>query len=79
MDYAIIKPIVEEKEIVIDKGSLKTKRKFSFLLEAGDEILENREFWANDEVEVVIDYKYTNDKRPKEKIKIYKIKEVLRC
>ncbi len=78
MDYSIVRVDVEEKEIIIDKGSLKTKRKFSFLLEEGELILEKGEFWANDEVEVVVSYSHSDDKRPKEKIKIYKIKKIER-
>ncbi len=78
MDYSIIKPKVKKEVIKIDIGSLKTKRKFAFLLEEGDIILENREYYANDDVEVVISYSLTESKRPKEEITIYKIEKIER-
>jgi hypothetical protein len=78
MHYSIIKPKCKKEIIEIDKGSLKTKRKFAFLLEVGDKILNNREFYANDEVEVVVDYSFTDSKRPKEKIEIYTIEDIER-
>ncbi|ACV24066.1 hypothetical protein [Methanocaldococcus fervens] len=78
MHYSIIKPKCKKDVVEIDKGSLKTKRKFAFLLEIGDKILENKEFWANDEVEVVVDYSFTDSKRPKEKIEIYTIEDIKR-
>ena len=78
MHYSIIKPKCKKEIIEIDKGSLKTKRKFAFLLEVGDKILNNREFYANDEVEVVVDYSFTDPKRPKEKIEIYTIEDIER-
>lgn len=46
MHYSIIKPKCKKEIIEIDKGSLKTKRKFAFLLEIGDKILNNKEFYA---------------------------------
>ncbi|AIJ05675.1 hypothetical protein JH146_0829 [Methanocaldococcus bathoardescens] len=78
MHYSIIKPKCKKEIIEIDKGSLKTKRKFAFLLEIGDKILDNKEFWANDEVEVVVDYYFTDSKRPKEKIEVYIIEDIER-
>ncbi len=78
MHYSIIKPKCKKEVIEIDKGSLKTKRKFAFLLEVGDKILKNKEFWANEDVEVVVDYSFTNSKRPKEKIEIYIIENIER-
>ncbi|ENN96169.1 hypothetical protein J422_03903 [Methanocaldococcus villosus KIN24-T80] len=78
MDYSFIKPIFREKIIDIDKGSLKTKRKFAFLLEKGDVLLEKREFYANDEVEVVDNYQITDSNRPKEKIKLYIIEDIIK-
>ena len=79
MHYSTIKPIVDEEEIIIDKGSLKTKRKFAFLLEKGDKILINKIYNVNDEVEVLIDYSFSEkSKRPKETIKIYKIEELVK-
>ncbi|MCQ6254676.1 hypothetical protein [Methanocaldococcus sp.] len=78
MHYSIIKPKCKKEVIEIDKGSLKTKRKFAFLLEIGDKILKNKEFWANEDVEVVEDYSFTNSKRPKEKIEIYTIENIER-
>ena len=79
MHYSTIKPIVDEEKLLIDKGSLKTKRKFAFLLEEGDIILVNRTMEVNEEVEVLIDYSYTEkSKRPKESINIYKIKELIK-
>ena len=79
MHYSTIKPIVDEEEILIDRGSLKTKRKFAFLLEKGDKILINRILEVNEEVEVLIDYTYTEkSKRPKETIKLYTIKELIK-
>ena len=79
MHYSTIKPIVDEEEILIDRGSLKTKRKFAFLLEKGDRILINRILEVNEEVEVLIDYTYTEkSKRPKETIKLYTIKELIK-
>ncbi|CAB3289233.1 conserved protein of unknown function [Methanocaldococcus lauensis] len=78
MHYSIIKPKCKKEVIEIDKGSLKTKRKFAFLLEIGDKILKNKEFWANEDVEVVVDYSFTNSKRPKEKIEIYTIENIER-
>jgi hypothetical protein len=79
MHYSTIKPIVDEEEILIDRGSLKTKRKFAFLLEKGDRILINRILEVNEEVEVLIDYTYTEkSKRPKETIKLYIIKELIK-
>lgn len=71
MHYSMIKPVFKEEELLIDKGSLKTKRKFAFLLEINDRVLINRNFYVNDEVDVILDYTYTNSKRPKEKIKSY--------
>ena len=79
MHYSTIKPIVDEEEVLIDRGSLKTKRKFAFLLEKGDRILINRILEVNEEVEVLIDYTYTEkSKRPKETIKLYTIKELIK-
>ncbi|AEH06806.1 hypothetical protein [Methanothermococcus okinawensis] len=79
MHYSIIKPIVDEEKLLIDRGSLKTKRKFAFLLEKGDIILVNKTLEVNEEVEVLVDYTYTEkSKRPKESIKIYKIKELIK-
>ena len=79
MHYSTIKPIVDEEEILIDRGSLKTKRKFAFLLEKGDRILINRILEVNEEVEVLIDYTYTEkSERPKETIKLYTIKELIK-
>ncbi|WP_456374888.1 hypothetical protein [Methanocaldococcus sp.] len=78
MHYSIIKPKCKKEVIEIDKGSLKTKRKFAFLLEIGDKILKNKEFWANEDVEVVEDYSFTNSKRPKEKIEIYTVENIER-
>ncbi|WP_456415998.1 hypothetical protein [Methanocaldococcus sp.] len=78
MHYSIIKPICKKEVVEIDKGSLKTKRKFAFLLEIGDKILKNKEFWANEDVEVVEDYSFTNSKRPKEKIEIYTVENIER-
>ena len=79
MHYSTIKPIVDEEEILIDRGSLKTKRKFAFLLEKGDRISINRILEVNEEVEVLIDYTYTEkSKRPKETIKLYTIKELIK-
>ena len=78
MHYSIIKPICKKEVVEIDKGSLKTKRKFAFLLEIGDKILNNKEFYANDDVDVVVDYSFTNTKRPKEKIEIYIIEDIER-
>ena len=79
MHYSTIKPIVDEEEILIDRGSLKTKRKFAFLLEKGDRILINRILEVNEEVEVLIDYTYTEkSKRPKETIKLYTIEELIK-
>jgi len=79
MHYSTIKPIVDEEEILIDRGSLKTKRKFAFLLEKGDRILINRILEVNEEIEVLIDYTYTEkSKRPKETIKLYTIKELIK-
>ena len=70
---------MDEEEILIDRGSLKTKRKFAFLLEKGDRILINRILEVNEEVEVLIDYTYTEkSKRPKETIKLYTIKELIK-
>ncbi|WP_459201767.1 hypothetical protein [Methanococcus sp. CF] len=71
MHYSKIKPVFKEEELLIDKGSLKTKRKFAFLLEINDRVLTNRNFYVNDEVDVILDYVYTDSKRPKEKIKSY--------
>ena len=79
MHYSTIKPIVDEEEILIDRGSLKTKRKFAFLLEKGDKILINRILEVNEEVEVLIDYTYTEkSKRPKETIKLYIIDKYIK-
>ncbi|GEM_PF-2430431 len=78
MHYSIIKPKCKKEVIEIDKGSLKTKRKFAFLLEIGDKILNNKEFWVNDEVEVVVDYSFSDSKRPKEKIDVYTIEDIVR-
>ena len=66
MHYSKIKPVFKEEELLIDKGSLKTKRKFAFLLEINDAVLTNRNFYVNDEVDVILDYTYTDSKRPKE-------------
>ncbi|MDK2790213.1 MAG: hypothetical protein PWP15_720 [Methanothermococcus sp.] len=78
MHYSIIKPILKEEKILIDKGSLKTKRKFAFLLEKGDKILVDDTFYANDEVDIVLDYSTTDSKRPKETITIYTINDISR-
>jgi len=78
MHYSIIKPKCKKEVIEIDKGSLKTKRKFAFLLEMGDKILNNKEFLVNDEVEVVVDYSFSDSKRPKEKIEVYTIEDIER-
>ena len=78
MHYSIIKPKCKKEVIEIDKGSLKTKRKFAFLLEIGDKILNNKEFWVNDEVEVIVDYSFSDSKRPKEKIEVYIIEDIER-
>jgi hypothetical protein len=76
MHYSIIKPKCRKEEVTIDKGSLKTKRKFAFLLEVGDKLLNSREFYANDDVEVVVDYSFSDSKRPKEKITLYIIEDL---
>ncbi|AEK19113.1 hypothetical protein [Methanococcus maripaludis] len=76
MHYSMIKPVFKEEELLIDKGSLKTKRKFAFLLDINDRVLINRNFYVNDEVDVVLDYTYTNSKRPKEKIKSYVLSDI---
>ena len=79
MHYSTIKPIVDEEEVLIEWDSLKTKKKFAFLLEKGDRILINRILEVNEEVEVLIDYTYTEkSKRPKETIKLYIIKELIK-
>ncbi len=80
MHYSIIKPIVNEEEVLIDKGSLKTKRKFAFLLEIGDRLLTNKKnLEVNEEVEVVISYTFSEkSKRPKESIKLYIIKKLIK-
>jgi hypothetical protein len=79
MHYSTIKPIVDEEKILVDKGSLKTKRKFAFLLEEEDIILINRTLEVNEEVEVLINYSYTEkSKRPKETINVYKIRELIK-
>ncbi|ACX72974.1 conserved hypothetical protein [Methanocaldococcus vulcanius M7] len=79
MHYSIIKPKCKKEVIEIDKGSLKTKRKFAFLLKVGDKILNIREFYStNDDVEVVVDYSFTDSKRPKEKITIYTVNSIER-
>ncbi|ABO35763.1 conserved hypothetical protein [Methanococcus maripaludis C5] len=76
MHYSKIKPVFKEEELLIDKGSLKTKRKFAFLLEVNDSVLTNRNFYVNDEVDVILDYTYTDSKRPKEKIKSYVLLDI---
>ncbi|AVB76249.1 hypothetical protein HNP87_001153 [Methanococcus maripaludis] len=76
MHYSMIKPVFKEEELLIDKGSLKTKRKFAFLLDINDRVLINRNFYVNDEVDVILDYTYTNSKRPKEKIKSYVLSDI---
>lgn len=48
------------------------------MLEIGDKILNNKEFYANDDVEVVVDYSFTDSKRPKEKIELYIIEDIKR-
>ncbi len=81
MHYSHIKFIVDKKIVKIDKGSLKTKRKFAFLLDIGEIILRNdkKEYNVYDEIDVVEYYTYTeNSKRPKEDITIYKIKDIKR-
>jgi len=78
MHYSKIKPVLKEEDVLIDKGSLKTKKKFAFLLELNDRVLDNRNFYVNDEVDVVIDYEYTESKRPKENIKIYVISDLIK-
>jgi hypothetical protein len=79
MHYSTIKPVLKKHEILIDRGSLKIKRKFAFLLEKGDIILINRNLEVNEEVEVVVDYTYTEkSKRPKETINIFKIEELIK-
>ena len=54
MHYSKIKPVLKEENVLLDKGSLKTKKKFAFLLELNDRVLDNRNFYVNDEVDVVI-------------------------
>ncbi|MBA2862443.1 hypothetical protein [Methanococcus maripaludis] len=76
MHYSKIKPVFKEEELLIDKGSLKTKRKFAFLLEINDRVLTNRNFYVNDEVDVILDYTYTDSKRPKETIKSYVLLDI---
>ncbi|ABR55132.1 conserved hypothetical protein [Methanococcus vannielii SB] len=78
MHYSCINPVLTEENAIIDKGSLKTKKKFAFLLEINDRVTVNRNFYVNDEVDVILDYEYTNSKRPKENIKIYTIHELIR-
>ncbi|WP_423791967.1 hypothetical protein ACPB8Q_04340 [Methanocaldococcus indicus] len=78
MDFSYINLEFEEVEIEINKNSLKTKRKFAFLLDEGDILIEKiNNLYANDEVEVVESYKIDNN-IPKEKVKLYKIKKIER-
>ncbi len=79
MHYSTITPIADENEIIVDRGSVKIKRKFAFLLEKEDKLLVNKPLDVNEEVEVLIDYSYSeNSKRPKETVKIYTIKKLLK-
>ena len=80
MHYSILELKLEKSSIVIDRGSLKTKRKFAFLLEEGDILLRERDkLQVHEEIEVVVDYTYTEgSKRPKETIDIYRIKEIVK-
>ncbi|ABR56783.1 hypothetical protein [Methanococcus aeolicus] len=79
MDYSIIVPILDKENLLIDRGSLKTKRKFAFLLEEGDIIFANNILGVDEEVEVLLDYTYSeNTKRPKENIEVYTIKELIK-
>jgi hypothetical protein len=79
MDYSIIIPILDKEDLLIDKGSLKIKRKFAFLLEEGDIIFVNNVLDVDEEVEVLLNYTYSeNSKRPKENIAVYKIKELIK-
>ncbi|HIQ32176.1 MAG TPA: hypothetical protein EYH55_01670 [Methanothermococcus okinawensis] len=80
MHYSTLELKLERERIVIDKGSLKTKRKFAFLLEEGDVLLRNRDkLQVHEEVEVVVHYTSTQEgKRPKETVEIYRIVEIVR-
>ena len=79
MDYSIIIPILDKEDLLIDKGSLKIKRKFAFLLEEGDIIFVNNVLDVDEEVEVLLNYTYSeNTQRPKENIAVYKIKELIK-
>ena len=80
MHYSILELKLEKSSIVIDRGSLKTRRKFAFLLEEGDVLLREKDrLQVHEEVEVLVDYTYTEgSKRPKEIIDIYKIVEIVK-
>jgi len=80
MHYSTLELKLERERIVIDKGSLKTKRKFAFLLEEGDVLLKDRDkLQVHEEVEVVVHYTFTQEgKRPKETVEIHKIKEIVK-
>lgn len=80
MHYSVLELKLENVSIVIDRGSLKTERRFAFLLEEGDVLMRNRDrLQVHEEVEVVIDYTYTEgSKRPKETVDVYRIVEIVR-
>lgn len=79
MDYSKIILETTEEIVEIDRGSLKIKEKFAFLLDVNNIILNNKIYDVDEEVEVVVNYTFTeNSKRPKEKIKIYKINKIIK-
>jgi len=80
MHYSTLELKLEKSSIVVDRGSLKTKRKFAFLLEEGDVLLRERDkLQVHEEVEVLEDYSYSREnKRPKDTIHIYVIWEIVK-
>ena len=80
MHYSTIELELKEHALTVDRGSTKTKRKFAFLLEEGDILLENKKlFDVHGEVEVLSDYTFNDkSKRPKETINIYKIIKIIK-